>query len=60
MTGGNTITNRTVATIEITGDFDSYDTSGPNYDFTWAIKDLGNGQKVRFDMSNLPIVGSSV
>lgn len=58
--GGNISGGRVVSTIEISGDFDTWDTSGPNYNTTWATLTLGSGQVVRFDMSNLPVVGDTV
>lgn len=58
--GGNISGGRVVATIEISGDFSAWDTSGPDYNITWATYTLGNNQVVRFDMSNLPVVGDTV
>jgi hypothetical protein len=58
--GGYIADGRTVATIEITGEYDDWDKTGPNYNITWATKTLGNDQVIRFNMSNLPTIGSTV
>ena len=52
--------SRAVANIEITGDYDDWDQTGPAYNITWATKTLGNAQVVRFDMSNLPVIGDTI
>ena len=52
--------SRQVSNIEIIGDFDDYDDTGPSYNITWASKTLKNGQVARADMSNLPKIGDAV
>lgn len=52
--------SRVIANIELIGDFDAYDETGPQYDIKWATKTLGNDQVVRFDMSNLPGVTETI
>jgi hypothetical protein len=54
------MTNRTVAKVEVTGDYDSYDTTGAPYNILWASKTIGNGQIILIDMSGLASVGDSV
>ena len=52
--------SRLVSNIEVIGEFDDYDDAGAPYNIKWASKTLKNGQVVRFDMSNLPVIGSAV
>ncbi len=49
--------SRVVATIEVNGEYDAWDSSTA---ILWVTKTLGNGQVVRFNMSNLPEVGDTV
>jgi len=52
--------SREISNIEISGDFDTYDTTGPDYNLEWATKTLASGQEVTFDMSNLPKIGETI
>ena len=52
--------DRTVSSIQLNGDFDDWDKTGSPYNMTWASKTLGNDQVVRFNMSNLPVIGDVV
>lgn len=63
--GAQTISSTIVATdnmlidsIEIVGGFDDFEPSSGS--FAWASKTLGSGQIVRFDMSNLPVIGDTI
>lgn len=49
--------NMIIDSIELVGDIDDYEPSSGS--FAWASKILGNAQIVKFDMSDLPVIGES-
>jgi hypothetical protein len=57
-TSGASGASRTVASINIIGDYDEIEEASGS--FLWASKTLGNSQALRFDMSNLPAIGDTV
>ena len=52
--------SRDVSNIELIGEYDDWDKTGAPYNMRWATKTLGNGQVVRFNMSELPGIGDEV
>jgi len=52
--------DRVVSNIEIVGDFETYDESGPDFNLEWAQKTLGSEQIVKYDMSNLSKIGDTL
>jgi len=52
--------SRVVTKIEVFGEYDDYDDTGPSYNITWVSRTLSNGQVIRCNMSGLGMVGDTV